>query len=312
VAAQARPELLIIGQVTVDDVVPAAPAAWKRQMGGSSLYAVAGARLWIDPARIGLVARLGRDYPFDPDRLLRQAGLEHIALSVIQTDHLVEWLIYEADGSRRSLPRNPALLGVGAEGSRDWGDYQEMLLGIAPSAADIPSAWLPVNTVHLCPQIGERHRETLAALRGQARWIGVDPSPHYSRHCTVTELVRQLEGATAFMPSLNEVQPWLATDSPETLVLKLHRAGFREVALKRGGQSLLLASADQATQVPSVATRVIDPTGAGDAFCGAYAACRLRGDPPIEAARRAMATAALIVGCSGVQQALALGPPPAW
>jgi sugar/nucleoside kinase (ribokinase family) len=309
VAAQTSPDLLIIGQVTVDDVVPAVPGPWRRQMGGSSLYAVAGARLWIDPARIGLVARVGRDYPFDPDRLLRGAGLEHIVLNATHTEHLIEWLIYEPDGSRRSLPRNPPLLGVGAEGSQTWRGYQEMLLTIAPCAADVPASWLPAKAVHLCPQVGNRHRETLAALRHQVSWIGVDPSPHYSRYCSVTELVSQLAGATAFMPSLNEVQPWLAAENPETLVLRLHRGGFAEVALKRGAQPLLLASAGEVTEIPPVAADVVDPTGAGDAFCGAYAACRLAGYTPIEAARRAMATAALIVGCSGVEQALALQPP---
>jgi sugar/nucleoside kinase (ribokinase family) len=278
-------------------------------MGGSSLYAAAGARLWIDPARIGLVARVGRGYPFDPDRLLRQAGLEHIALVTIPTEHLIEWLIYEADGSRRSLPKNPSLLGIGAEGSRDWDGYQEMLLDIAPSASDIPDRWLPAPSVHLCPQTGHRHQETLAALRGRAGWVSVDPSPHYSRHCTVGEVVARLEGAAAFMPSLNEVQPWLGARSPDALVLEIHRAGFGEVALKRGGQPLLLASAGRVAEIPPVAVQVVDPTGAGDAFCGAYAACRLRGDAPIEAARRAMASAALVVGCSGVEQALELEPP---
>ena len=72
-AARDTPDLIVLGQVTIDDVVPAAPGPWMRQMGGSSLYAVAGARLWLDPGRIGLVARIGRDYPFDPARLLTPA-----------------------------------------------------------------------------------------------------------------------------------------------------------------------------------------------------------------------------------------------
>src|SRR5579863_5537719 len=306
--ARDSPDLLIVGQVTVDDVVPATPGAWRRQIGGSSLYAAAGARLWIDPARIGLVARIGHDYPFDPDRLLRAAGLQHIALRATKTEHLIEWLIYELDGSRRSLPRNMALLGVGAEGSRSWEGYQEMLLAIAPAADDVPADWLPAKALHLCPQVASRHRETLAVLRHRVAWIGIDPSPHYSRQCSVTELVRQLEGATALMPSLNEIQPLLAETDPATLLLRLHRGGFPEVVLKRGAQPSLLASEGQLTEIPAVSVTVVDPTGAGDAFCGAYAACRLRGDRPMEAARRAMATAALVVGCTGVEQALSLHP----
>src|ERR1700730_14846601 len=109
------PDLIVLGQVTVDDVVPALPGPWARQIGGSALYAVAGARLWVDPARIALVARVGKDYPFDVETLLRGAGVRCVALSAFTAPHLVEWLIYEPDGARRSLPRNPELLQLGAE-----------------------------------------------------------------------------------------------------------------------------------------------------------------------------------------------------
>jgi ribokinase len=60
--------------------------------------------------------------------------------------------------------------------------------------------------------------------------------------------------------------------------------------------------------VPTPSVAVSDPTGAGDSFCGAYAACRLLGMPPDEAARRAVISAALVVGCSGVEAALATQP----
>jgi sugar/nucleoside kinase (ribokinase family) len=308
-ASRDSPDLIVVGQVTIDDVVPAAPGPWKRQMGGSSLYAVAGARLWLDPGRIGLVARVGRDYPFDPRRLLKDAGLEHIALHSFAGEHLIEWLIYEPDGSRRSLPRNSDLLEIAAEGTLSRGGYQEMLLAIAPCATEVPGTWLPAAALHLCPQVGRRHQETLATLRDKVGWISVDPSPYYSRDASILELAEQLHGATAFLPSANEIRCLLETGDPAAVVLALHRAGFAEVALKRGDQPMLLASDGALQSVPIVATQVIDPTGAGDSFCGAYAACRLIGHEPIEAARRAAATAALVVGCSGVEQALSLKTP---
>jgi len=164
-AARDTPDLIVLGQVTIDDVVPAAPGPWMRQMGGSSLYAVAGARLWLDPGRIGLVARVGRDYPFDPARLLKDAGLKHVALHPFGGEHLIEWLIYEPDGSRRSLPRNPDLLDIAAEGTLSREGYQYMLLAIAPTAAEVPGTWLPAAALHLCPQVKRRHHETLATLR---------------------------------------------------------------------------------------------------------------------------------------------------
>jgi hypothetical protein len=313
----AKPDLIIVGQVTIDDVVPATPGAWRRQMGGSSLYALAGARLWLDASRIALLARLGRDYPFDIESLLREVGLRHIALPRFPGEHLAEWLIYEPDGSRRSLPRNPDLLDVGGEGdveakgSISLDLYREKLLEIAPTADEIPSAWLPAPAVHLCPQAGERHGDSLRALHDRAQWISVDPSPHYSRSLDPAALARFLEGATAFLPSTREVGALLQRYEPEALALELLRQGLAEVVLKRGAEPVVLASQGAVQSAPVVPTRVVDPTGAGDSFCGAYAACRLLGHEPLEAARRAAASAALVVGCSGVEAALrlSLSPP---
>jgi sugar/nucleoside kinase (ribokinase family) len=308
-ASRDTPDLIVVGQVTIDDVVPAAPGPWMRQMGGSSLYAVAGARLWLDPGRIGLVARVGRDYPFDPARLLEDAGLEHVALHPFGGEHLIEWLIYEPDGSRRSLPRNSHLLDIAAEGTLSREGYQDMLLAIAPTAAEVPGTWLPAAALHLCPQVRRRQHETLATLRDKVSWISVDPSPYYSRDATIAQLAQELCGATAFLPSANEIRSLLETGDPAGVVLGLHRAGFAEVALKRGDLPMLLASGGEVRSVPIVTTQVVDPTGAGDSFCGAYAACRLIGHEPVEAVRRAAATAALVVGCSGVEQALSLKTP---
>jgi ribokinase len=314
-AVQIKPDLIIVGQVTIDDIVPAAPAAWRRQIGGSSLYALAGARLWLDPCRIGLVARLGHDYPFDIEALLRGVGLKHIALARFPGEHLVEWLIYEADGSRRSLPRNTELLDVGGEGdvgpdrSSPLHPYRQKLLDIAPTAEEIPPSWLPAPAIHLCPQVSTRHHDSLRFLRQSARWISVDPSPHYSRSLDPTGLAQFLEGTTAFLPSAQEVRPLLRNKSPEAAALELHRAGFAEVVLKRGADPVVLSTMDMTQSIPVPVTHTVDPTGAGDSFCGAYAACRLLGHEPIGAARRAAASAALVVSCSGVEAALQLATP---
>jgi ribokinase len=310
------PDLIILGQVTIDDVVPASPGAWTRQVGGSALYALAGARLWLDPVRIGLVVRTGVDYPFDIEALLHEAGVQCVARTVFAAPHLVEWLIYEPDGTRRSLPRNAELLPLGAEGAlaqpespRARSLLHQKLLEIAPGADEIPKPWLPAKSLHLCPQVGERHRASLRMLHDQVDWISVDPSPYYARTASVTELAQRLQGANALLASAADVSDLLQQQTPRAAALALERAGFAEVVIKRGAEPLLLAHDGVATQIPAVPVEVLDPTGAGDAFCGAYAACRLLGHAPDEAARRAVASAALVVACRGVAAALRLEAP---
>jgi hypothetical protein len=302
----AGPDLIVLGQVTIDDVVPAEPRPWRRAVGGSALYAIAGARLWIDPARIGIATRTGQGYPFDLEGLLDKAGVGYTAINRIPDEHLIEWLIYEEDGSRRSLPRNLAARDVGAEGSPTLQPFYDVLLGISPTAADIPAGWLPAPALHLCPQVGTRHRDSLAALEGKVGWISVDPSPHYSRKLDAAGLAGFLGGASAFLPSAQEVRPLLESMTPLEAARTLHKAGFPEVVLKRGAEPTIIAVDGKAAAMPVTPVEIVDPTGAGDSFCGAYAANRLLGCDPVESVRRAAISAALVVGCSGAEEALRL------
>ena len=303
------PDLILLGQVTVDHVVPARPGVWREQLGGNVLYAAAGARLWIEPERIGVVTRVGEGCPFEPRTHLARAGIAHVVVAATGREQLVEWFLYEEDGSRRSLPRNRALREAGGEGAGATADYLAHLAAQSPSAADIPSEWLPVGALHLAPQVLARHEENLRTLAPGIGFVSVDPSPHYSTGRSVEALARALAPATALLPSEREVAHLVREDGWAELAGRLAAAGFPEVVIKRGvAGAILCERGSHPVQVPARRVEVRDPTGAGDAFCGAYAACRLEGLPPAEAARRATVAASLVVECEGADAALALAP----
>jgi pfkB family carbohydrate kinase len=303
-------DLLVLGQVTVDHVVPAAPGPWRESVGGNALYAAAGARLWYDPARIGVVTRVGRGLPVDVAGLLEGAGLSAEGLARVEAEHLVEWILYEGDGSRRSVPRNATLRDPTADAQTLRQRYLARLEAVSPTAEDIPPAWLPARAVHLAPQVAGRHRTSIERLRGLASFLSVDPSPHYARELDAAGLARLLAGASAFLPSRAEVEH-LGTDGDwPSLVARLRAAGFAEVALKLGAEGCLVSGPGDARPEPIRAARaaVVDLTGAGDAFGGAYTASRAVGLGPLEAGRRATVAAAMVVECAGAPAALALSP----
>lgn len=305
-----RPDLVIVGQVTVDHVVPAQPGPWFSRIGGNALFGAAGARLWLDPARIGIVARLGPDIPFDIPGVLRDAGIGHWALGAASVPHLTEWIVYEPDGSRRCLPRNPPLLQLGTEGGGAAATdvYLDYLLEITPSASDIPDWWLPAKAIHLAPQVRDRHRTSLKILTGKAGRVSVDPSPFYARALDAAGLARELSGCAAFLPSELEIGHLVIDHDWHEAARQLVAAGFSEVILKRGMEPVILADTTGTGEVVPPAATVLDPTGAGDSFCGAYAACRLLGFNPREAVRRACVSASLVVETAGAEAALAIDP----
>lgn len=61
--------------------------------------------------------------------------------------------------------------------------------------------------------------------------------------------------------------------------------------ITRGKAGAMVVQGDFQTELPAVPARVLDPTGAGDTFCGAALSHLLQGVHPIMAARRAMALA---------------------
>ena len=72
------------------------------------------------------------------------------------------------------------------------------------------------------------------------------------------------------------------------------------MVVKLGGDGALVARpGSPAAWVPAAPAEVVDPTGAGDSFCGGFAAGLALGEDPAEAAWRGCVTAAAAIGAVG-------------
>ena len=74
--------------------------------------------------------------------------------------------------------------------------------------------------------------------------------------------------------------------------LELERGGAKEIVMKIGKRGCLVSDGGILREVPSFAVRVVDSTGAGDAFTAAFLQARMRGWSPREAALVANAAGA--------------------
>ncbi len=115
-----------------------------------------------------------------------------------------------------------------------------------------------------------------------------------------------LSSVDYFIPSLEEAVALTGEKTPETIVeFLLEFQGPKAVGVKLGEQGCYVATRSAAHRVPAARVdRVVDTTGAGDAFVSGFAAAILKGMDPFQAARIGNAVAASCVTALGASTAI--------
>jgi ribokinase len=110
-------------------------------------------------------------------------------------------------------------------------------------------------------------------------------------------LTALLPRLAAFLPSREEVASWFGDDDPERHIGDLLALGPGAVDIKLGARGSLVQDRVMAKPVlvPAVPTAVVDVTGAGDAFCGGFAAQLAATRNVIEAARAGAVAASFAI-----------------
>jgi 2-dehydro-3-deoxygluconokinase len=98
-------------------------------------------------------------------------------------------------------------------------------------------------------------------------------------------------------PGIDDVTVLTGLSQPDAMLDFYLRLGAKVVVLRMGAAGAYLATPQQRTRIPPHTIDVVDATGAGDTFCGAFLARTLAGDAPEAAARYANVAAAL--KCTG-------------
>lgn len=100
-----------------------------------------------------------------------------------------------------------------------------------------------------------------------------------------------------FLPSQAEAEAFTTGQSVIEIAEKLAACGLKFVIVKRGRQGAYVynRSSDTGLHVPAIPARVVDVTGAGDAFCGGFVAVYVDSGDVAEAAWRGAATASMAI-----------------
>ncbi|WP_291296406.1 PfkB family carbohydrate kinase [Elioraea sp.] len=242
--------------------------------GGKGLnQAVIAARAGAD---VLFIAPLGDDR--EGEALRAALAAEPLAFAAIPSRHRTDLslLCVAEDGSNLILSTNACADGV---------DVAE---------AEAAAAWLAPGCM-LLMQCGFLAAPTLAAARaGAARGARVLLNAAPLRW-DIAPLLPLLDTLI-----LNEVEAEAASGcaDPADAALQLHQRGARQVIVTLGGEGAVCVDANGVRRQEAPAALVRDTTGAGDVFCGAYAAASLAGHAdPMAAAQRAAAWSVSREGC---------------
>ena len=258
------PDLVLLGNLLVDDVVFPDGRTRMAQPGGAMLYASLAASLW--GARVGCVSLRGDDYPAAALDALGARGVLLDGVHALHGNGVRTWLLYE--GSVRRVVHR-----IGCPSHE----------AVSPVPAQVPEAWRHARAFHLAPMPIVTQRALVEAIRAwetpeRPAFISLDP--HLAvRADTLDDWRGLLSRVDAFFPSDDEWALPEAAHDPAAVLATLAGGSLHYIAWKRGaaGGTLYDVRERRLHPWPARASRVEDPTGAGDAFMAGFVTAQLAG-----------------------------------
>lgn len=307
-----QPIFVIAGSITREYILPPAGVPLLDAAGGSALYAAGGLLLW--GGELGILARVGEDYPRARLREVEARGIDTAGIDIVQRSlDLRAFYSYDAklemvrgspvsQFSRRGLTFPKELLGY--QGPGEAPDFSKKSEPSVTSDLQIPTSYLEARAVHLCSLDFAAHRRLINGFKAAGvTTLTIDPSPDYMIPRRLKELRVALMGVTAFLPSEDEIRSlfWGQTHDLWEMAAAIAESGCEVIVVKRGagGQALYDARSKAKWEIPAYPARPADPTGVGDAFCGGFLAGYRRTYDPLQAVLHANVSASLKLEGSG-------------
>jgi ribokinase len=281
------PRLVVVGNLTIDDVVLPDGTTRMASVGGNSLYAALGARPW-QPS-IGIVTRRGDDFPGDLTAELAALGIASTGVVAVPGPTVRNWVVYEANGDRHWIYRTP----------------RERSVEVAVQAGDLPAAWLSDRSapvVHVAAMPIDAAEAVVDAVLRKAPEALISLDTHEDYVASYRERLRALAARVeAFLPSRSELADLVGYDDPIRALGDLGRLPTPIIVIKMGADGVLVWNRrrGELDAVPAAEGDVVDVTGAGDGFCGGFAAGLSLRDTPVRAAQRGVVSAAYAVASFG-------------
>ncbi len=172
------------------------------------------------------------------------------------------------------------------------------------SLEGLPTDLSGFDYVHIVPlgNLQQQHEFMLACRERGARYISAGTALHLiDQQPEIASTV--LKGSDLFFMNEKEAVRLFGSMAAVT-----SRPG-QTIFITKGSEGATIVQGEVTTHLPGTAANVVDPTGAGDTFCGATLVSLALGQHPVMAARQAITLAARTIEAIGPAALLQLSPP---
>ncbi|MCW4018553.1 MAG: carbohydrate kinase family protein [Candidatus Bathyarchaeota archaeon] len=252
-----KPDLAVVGHFSNDTLkLPKRPNPYVA-LGGSAAYTSIAAK-WLG-ASVSVISKVGSDFPETYIRQMLNEGMDLSWVIKEQNERTTSFeLTYNQDLSSRTLKlRNK---------------------GASIRLNELPKAF-HAKAIHIAPIAAEIPPEVITHLRDVTDCLSLDPqgmTRNFDQEGNVTfcQMDKQvLPLIDICKVSFDELPGFTCKKDVKSAVKAIHDFGPEIVIVTRGAQGAVLSAQGIIQRVPAYeSAQVVDPTGAGDAFIGAFLA----------------------------------------
>jgi sugar/nucleoside kinase (ribokinase family) len=253
--AKETSDVAVVGHFSIDSIILPGKQPCTI-LGGAVAYVSLVAR--VLGASASVISKVGGDFPEAYMLHLKEAGVDTSHIAKVPSDRTTSFeLTYNKDLSSRELR-------LRSQGSP-----------ITPE--EVPRSFRS-KVVHVAPIASEISYEVVERLRDRCKCLSIDPqgmTRRFDKNGYVKSSARLdkriLSLVDIYKSSLDEIQILTGKSEPEEALKTVHDLGPETVIVTMGSKGSVLSTRGNFFEVPAYkSTQVVDPTGAGDVFIGAF------------------------------------------
>lgn len=257
-------DIVCAGHFCIDSIILPNRKAPYVILGGSVAYVSLAAKNL--GASVSVISKIGSDFPKAYIWWLSQEGIDLSGVARISESKTTSFeLKYNNDLSRRSLRLTNKAKSITVE--------------------DLPNS-IEAKAIHIAPVANEIPYEVAEKLKYYAEFLSLDPQglvrifdENGNVSYSALSNKRILELVNIYKSSLEEIEAVTGRRELKSAIMAVHDFGVETVIVTLGMKGAVLSIEGTLDNIPAYKpNKVVDPTGAGDAFMGGFLAEYVQGE----------------------------------